>query len=92
LHDALLREATEELGVATTNVEIDDVLAFVCIGAVVNGVPRANLFYRVTVPEAEIKPGKEVSEQQWFGLDELSGLYISPGTDNAIEELRKMLN
>lgn len=90
IHEALLREAIEELGVAPEHVTIDDTLAFISIGAVVNGVPRANLFYRVAVPENEIKPSEDVSEQQWFTLEELASLYISPGTDNVVEELRKL--
>ena len=92
LYEAILREVTEELGVPQDLIKIDNTIAFISIGAVVNGVPRANIFYRVDVPESEIKPSEDVFEQKWFDLDELQGIYISPGTDNVIEELRKLIS
>ena len=91
VQEALVREVSEELGVAPDHIQADDTLLFMLIGAVVNGVPRANLFYRVTVPTSEIKPTGDVFEQQWYDLDELSGLYLSPSTGNTADYLRKAL-
>lgn len=91
LHEALIREVIEELGVPPKHIKLDETIAFISIGAVVNGVPRCNIFYRVEVPEEEIKPTDDVYEQKWFSLDELTNIYISPGTNNVIDELRKIL-
>jgi 8-oxo-dGTP pyrophosphatase MutT (NUDIX family) len=91
IHDALVREVSEELGVAPEHVQVDDTVAFISIGAVVEGVPKANLFYRVTVPSHEVKPTDDVLEQKWHSLEELPKLYISPSTGNVIEELHKII-
>ena len=91
IREALVREAVEELGVSPENITIDNEIAFISIGAVVSGVPRCNIFYKVEVPEDEIKPTDDVFEQKWFSLDEFPDIYLSPGTNNVTEELQKIL-
>lgn len=91
IHEALVREVGEELGIAPEHVNVDDTVLFIAIGAVVDGVPKANLFYRVAVPTEEIKPTEDVLEQKWYGLAELPRLYISPSTGNVVNELHKIL-
>lgn len=89
---ALIREVVEELGVAAGHVVVDDAPAFISIGAVSNGVPRCNIFYRVTVPEEEIKPTEDVFEQKWYGLDDFPSLHMGPMADDVIEKLQKLIN
>lgn len=91
IHDALIREVTEELGVSSEHISVQDKPAFISIGTVVDGVPRCAIFYRATVPEEEIKPTDDVISQGWYSLDEFLGLHMSPMTDDVIQELRKML-
>lgn len=91
VHNALVREVGEELGVTPDHVIVDDSIVFTAIGAVVDGVPKANLFYRATVPTNEIKPTADVLEQKWYSLDELDGLYTSPSVGNVAAELSKVL-
>ena len=91
IRQALAREVAEELGVKPETVRTDGRIAFVTIGAVVNGVPRASFFYRVDVPVEDIKPTDDVLEHGWFTLEELEGLYTSPSTHGDVEELRKVL-
>lgn len=89
--EALIREAVEELGVPAEHITIGDSPAFISIGAVANGVPRCNIFYRVIVPEEEIKPTEDVFEQKWYSLDEFSDLHMGPLADDVIEELRQLI-
>lgn len=40
------------------------------IGNVVNGVPRMNLFFKVSVPQEAIKQTEDVTEARWFSKEE----------------------
>jgi 8-oxo-dGTP pyrophosphatase MutT (NUDIX family) len=91
IQEALIREVGEELGVTSENVKVDDTAFFISLGAIVDGVPRANIFYRVTVPVAEIRPTEDVLEQKWYSLDELPDLYLDPCAGNVIGALHKIL-
>jgi 8-oxo-dGTP diphosphatase len=92
IHEALVREVGEELGVAPENVKIDDTILFISIGAIVDGIPKANIFYRATVPATEIKPTEDVLAQKWYRLDELPNLYTSPSIGGVTGELHKILH
>jgi 8-oxo-dGTP pyrophosphatase MutT (NUDIX family) len=91
IRDALIRETTEELGVSPEHITVEDKPAFISIGAVANGVPRCNIFYRATVPEGEIKPTDDVIKQDWYNVDEFFDLHMGPMTDDVLGELRKIL-
>jgi len=91
VQEALIREVGEELGVASEYVTVDDTVFFISLGAIVDGVPRANIFHRVTVPVAEIKLTDDVLEQKWYSLDELPSLYFDPCAGKVIDELHKVL-
>jgi len=88
---ALRRELSEELGVDPEAVQIDDTVQFVAIGAIVKGIPKANLFYRVQVPTETIQPTAHVTEHKWCTADEISKLYMSPSTGNVIEQIAQAL-
>src|SRR5262245_49837947 len=51
---ALPRELAEELGVPVSKIKTDYKILHVSVGGVVYGVPRANSFYRVSVPIDQI--------------------------------------
>jgi len=89
--EALIREAVEELGAEPEHIVVEDAPAFISIGAVANGVPRCNLFYRATVPEEEIKPTADVIKQAWYSIDEFSNLKMGPMADDVIVKLRKVI-
>jgi 8-oxo-dGTP diphosphatase len=91
VHEALIREIVEELGVTAEHIIVGDQPAFISIGAVANGVPRCNIFYHATVPEEEIKPTEDVIKQEWYGLGEFSSLKMGPMTEDVMTELRKIL-
>src|SRR6185437_15436533 len=76
IEQALRREMSEELGVDPKTVTYDDNILFVTVGAVVAGVPKANLFYRVRIPIAAITPTSHVLEHTWCGADDISELYL----------------
>lgn len=91
LKGAVIREVVEELGVAPERITVEGQPVFISIGAVVNGVPRCNIFYHASVPEDEIKPTDDVIEQAWFGFDEFSTLRMGHMTDDTLQMLRKLL-
>ena len=87
VEQALEREISEELGVDRQTVRCDGQIMLVQVGAVVAGVPRANLFYRVDIPAEAIQPTAHVIGHAWYGADELAGLYLSPSTGDSIQRL-----
>ncbi len=91
IREALLREVVEELGVEPEHITVEDAPAFISIGAIANGVPRCNLFYRATVPQEEIALTEDVIKQEWYSIDELSNLKMGPMADDVITELRKII-
>lgn len=90
-NEALVRELSEELGVAPDKMKTTGNIAFVATGGILNGVPKLNLFYLVEVTPADIRPTKHVLSHKWCGLEELSKLYISPSTGSVSDELKKFL-
>ncbi|HUP26546.1 MAG TPA: NUDIX domain-containing protein [Candidatus Limnocylindrales bacterium] len=78
--EALKRELTEELGVNASEINADKQIIFITIGAIVDGVPRTNLFYHVDVPSTSIKATEHVIESGWFLPEELYALHLSPTT------------
>lgn len=81
LKDCLLREIKEEIGVANSSVLSDFRIAYYNIGRVVNGVPRMNIFFKVSVPTDEIIKTDHVEEWGWFTKDEFMGLELNPSYD-----------
>src|SRR6266536_3575443 len=51
VESSLAREIEEELGVPAKEVSSDFQIAYYNVGNVVNGIPRMNLFYKVSLPE-----------------------------------------
>ena len=88
---ALIRELSEELGIAPDKIKTTGQVAFVATGGILNGVPKLNLFYCVDVSPTDIKPTKYVQDHKWCSFEELSELYISPSTGNVMEWLRHIL-
>lgn len=70
MESTLVREVEEELGVPAENVLSDYKIAYYDIGNVINGVPRMNLYFKVTVPENVVKKTEHVSKFKWFTKDE----------------------
>jgi 8-oxo-dGTP pyrophosphatase MutT (NUDIX family) len=66
----LVREVEEELGVSASEVSSDFQIVYYNIGSIVNGVPRMNLFFKATVPEASLKTTDHVAKWQWFTREE----------------------
>jgi 8-oxo-dGTP pyrophosphatase MutT (NUDIX family) len=66
IESTVMREVEEELGVSANEVSSDFQIVHYNIGNVVNTVPRMNLFFKVSVPEASLKKTDHVSEWRWF--------------------------
>lgn len=66
----LRREVKEELGVPAEDMASDFRIAYYNIGQVVNGVPRMNVFFKVTIPENSLSRTEEVADWAWFTKDE----------------------
>ncbi len=92
--EALPRELAEELGVSPEEIEITDEIAHAAIGSVVNGVPRANLFYCVKVPADKIRATDDIQEFGWFApLDissEVLARYAGPSTGGPAKLLQAL--
>ena len=73
---SLLREIEEELGVPAKNVSSDFTIAYYNIGSIVSGVPRMNVFFRVSIPEKLLKKTTQVVNWEWFTKDEFMELDI----------------
>ncbi|HSW98936.1 MAG TPA: NUDIX hydrolase [Candidatus Saccharimonadales bacterium] len=89
IRQALPRELAEELGVAESDIKTDYQVAYAAVGAVVNGIPRANLFFRVEVPVERLTATDDVLEFGWFApaeiTGEIAGRHISPSTGDPAE-------
>lgn len=83
LKDCLLREIEEEIGVSSSSVTSDFQIIHYNIGKVVNGVPRMNVFFKVSVPKDEIIKTEHVEKWGWFARDEFIDLGMNPSYDKA---------
>jgi 8-oxo-dGTP pyrophosphatase MutT (NUDIX family) len=70
IESTVAREVEEELGVPADEMSSDFQIVYYNIGSVVNGVPRMNLFFKVSISEASLKKTDHVSEWQWFTREE----------------------
>lgn len=68
---ALTRELSEELGISESDITTDYQIIHVAMGAIVNGVPRTNLFYSVAVTPDAIRITDDVTEFGWFEPEEI---------------------
>lgn len=75
---SLLREVEEELGVPVKEVTSDFKIAHYNIGAVVDHVPRMNIFFRVSLPKELLKKTNDIAQWGWFTKDEFMELHMSP--------------
>ncbi len=75
---ALYRELEEELGVPATKVSSDFQIVYHSIGNVVNGIPRMNLYYRVSIPETSLQKTSHVASWAWFTKSEFLQIGMHP--------------
>jgi 8-oxo-dGTP pyrophosphatase MutT (NUDIX family) len=86
--EALKRELSEELGVEVQSIDIEDRLVKFDIGNVINGVPRANLYYRATVTAEKLTPkAEDVTDLGWFSANELEDKQFSPSITGSTSEV-----
>lgn len=81
LKDCLIRELQEELGLAKESIVSDFQIIHTTVGKIVNGIPRMNVFFKVLVPENEIKPTDHVETWGWFTEEEFMQLNTNPSYD-----------
>jgi len=83
IESTLVREVEEELGVPSHEVSSDFQIVHYNIGSVVNGVPRMNLFFKVSVPESQLRQTDHVSEWKWFTKDDFMQADLHASYDKA---------
>lgn len=80
---ALAREVEEELGVPAKEVRSDFQIVYYQIGNVVNTIPRMNLFFKASIPEASLKKTDHVAQWEWFTRDEFLQADLNASYDKA---------
>ena len=80
--ESMVRELKEELGVEDSDIESDFEIKHYEIGMVVNGVPRLNLFFKVSLKNINLSTSDEVSDWGWFDREEFMSLNLSPAYNN----------
>lgn len=83
VESSLAREVQEELGVPAKEVLSDFQIVCYDIGNVVNGVPRLNLFFKVSVPAELIQKTAHVIEWGWFTKKEFLELHMHSSYNKA---------
>lgn len=78
LNSSLLREIEEELGVPAESVVCDFQIIYHDIGKVVSGIPRMNIFFKVSIPTEQIKKTVHVEQWAWFTKKEFLELDMNP--------------
>ncbi len=73
----------EVIGAPGSSVSSDFQIVYYTIGKVVNGIPRMNVFFKVSVPRDEITQTEHVKKWGWFTEDEFMELSVNPSYDKA---------
>lgn len=81
LKDCLLREIKEEVGVSGDFIMSDFQIIHHNIGKVVNGVPRMNVFFKVSIPKDKVVKTDHVEKWGWFTQEEFMELGMNPSYD-----------
>lgn len=80
---SLVREIEEELGVPVKDISSDFQIVHYSIGNVMNGIPRMNLFFKVSVPVQLLKETTHVAAWKWFTRDEFLHARMHASFDKA---------
>lgn len=80
---SLVREVEEGLGVPASEVSSDFEIVHYNIGNVVNAVPRMNLFFKATIPEALLGQTEHVAQWRWFSEQEFLEAELHPSFNKA---------
>lgn len=83
IEQCLTREIEEELGVPAGKVSSDFQMVHFTIGAVVNSIPRMNLYFKASVPESQLKDTNQVTKWAWFTKEEFLELDMNPSYDKS---------
>lgn len=92
LEEALTRELAEELGVTSRQIRMKPGVAFATVGAVVSGIPKANIFYLADVAKTRFSPTEHVDQTQWVAPNDLANLYLSPSSGPVVRRLVDIIN
>ena len=83
VESSLMREINEELGVPTGEIASDFTIAYYNIGNIVSAVPRMNLFFKATVPQASLGRTDHIAEWAWFTKEAFLQLDLHASYDKA---------
>ncbi len=81
---AMYRELEEELGIAHEHVHSDFRIAHYTIGAVVNGVPRMNIYIKVKVAHDLLRITSHTRDLQWFDRDSFMNADLHQSFDKKV--------
>ena len=86
--DTLKRELNEEVGIMPDATTVDEQIAGLAIGEVIDQIPRIAVLYNVSLKTDKIEKSNDVIDARWFTLDEVKELRISPTIGGKTELLR----
>jgi len=75
---SLIREIEEELGVAKEFIDTGFEIIHHSIGKIVNGVPRMNVYFKVSLHKDKITKTADVELYQWFTEKEFLEIDLNP--------------
>jgi len=78
IETCIARELEEELGISANMLVCDYKIAYYNIGKVVDGVPRMNIFFRVSIPAELIKKTTHIEDWGWFTKNQFIELKMNP--------------
>ena len=88
LFDALLREIEEETGLKRDDIELTSTPILIESSGIVHGVPRINVYYKVTIIGGTLAPTKDVESFDWFDSGTITTILMSPAS---LHDLPKLL-
>jgi 8-oxo-dGTP pyrophosphatase MutT (NUDIX family) len=82
---ALIRELVEELGIDPAGIRMNPQIIAATTALASSPIPRASLFFEVSLPGESFEPTTDVETSGWFSMEEVKHLPLSPFTGNIME-------
>ena len=89
--DSVKRELSEEISVPVDKMTVKNKILFITTNTVIDGIPKANIYYEVTLKSNDIKANDDILEIKWAASSEFDSLNFGPSTAPIVSELKSLL-